>query len=209
MTKHRSAAESGFTLLETLVAVTVLGFLMIALTQGVRTGFDFWNFQTRRTSEIAELDSTARVLRNMLTAIPTLAAGASGAAPVAIGFKGEPDRITLVGDLPTGLGAARRVDLTIQLNAGRVVMVWTPHRHETPGAAEASTPTETELIRGVDHLQFAFWGAAAANSPAAWLPQWEGPALPELVRVRLGFAKGDIRRWPDLVAAPRLWNPQG
>lgn len=203
---NRSAAESGFTLLETLVAVTVLGFLMIGLTSGVRTGLNFWNAQTRRTAQTAELDSTARVLRNVLTAIPILAAGASGAAPVAIGFKGEPDRITLVGDLPTGLGGAQRADVTIQLNAGRVVMVWTPHRHETPGAA-APTPTETELIRGVDHLQFAYWGTIGPNSPAAWLTQWDSPALPELVRVSLGFAKGDVRHWPDLIAAPRLWNP--
>jgi general secretion pathway protein J len=204
---NRCAAERGFTLLETLVAVTVLGFLMIGLTSGVRTGLAFWNAQTRRTAQTAELDSTTRVLRNLLTEIPTLAAGASGAAPVAIGFKGEPDRLTLVGDLPTGLGGAQRVDVTIQLNADRVVMVWTPHRHETPGGAPPA-PTETELIRGVDHLQYAYWGATGPNSPPAWLAQWDSAALPELVRVSLGFAKGDVRHWPELIAAPRLWNPQ-
>jgi general secretion pathway protein J len=204
--KNRSAAEGGFTLLEILVAVTVLGLLVIGLTQGVRTGLNLWNAQTRRNATIAELDATARVLRNVLTSIPILPAGASGTAPLAIGFKGEPTRITFVGELPTGLGASQRADITIELKLGRVLMAWVPHRHETP-AGPPPAPTETELIGNVDDLQFAYWGTPNPNSAPAWLTQWDGPALPGLVRIRLGLAKGDPRRWPDLIVTPPLATP--
>ena len=40
--------------------------------------------------------------------------------------------------------------------------------------------------------------------PAGWQVQWEGPAIPELIRLRLVFAEGDRRRFPDLIAAPQL-----
>jgi len=52
-----------------LVALVVLGFLMIGLTQGVRAGLALWDAQTRRVGETAELDATARTLRRLLSGI--------------------------------------------------------------------------------------------------------------------------------------------
>jgi general secretion pathway protein J len=201
--------QSGFTLLEVLVAVTVLALLMLGLTQGVRSGFSLWSAQTRRSAETAELDASARVLRGLLTAIPVgSAATGRGAAASAIGFEGRADRLAFIGDLPTGFGDSRRAEIAIALRGGRLVLAWTPHRHEATGGA-AATPAEVELIRGVEGLEFAYWGDPAGGSAAQWLTQWDGPALPQLIRIRLGFRKGDGRRWPDLVAAPQLWSSAG
>ena len=206
--KGRNTA-AGFTLLEILVAVTVLGLLVIGLTQGVRIGVSLWNAESRRSGEIAELDATARTLRNALTFIPISAAAASASGPVAIGFKGEPDLINFIGDLPTGLGGAQRADITIHREGASVMIAWAPHFHQAPETPAAPGPrlTETELIRGVDALQFSYWGADSPTSPPAWRTQWDGPTIPELIRIRLGFAKGDLRHWPDLIVAPSLSNP--
>ena len=40
--------QTGFTLLEMLVVLVVLGFLMVGLTQGVRAGLALWDAQSRR-----------------------------------------------------------------------------------------------------------------------------------------------------------------
>jgi general secretion pathway protein J len=196
--------QSGFTLLEMLVAITVLALLMVGLSQGVRTGFAFWSAQSHRSGETAELDATARVLRSLLTGIPTRSATAAAEAS-AIAFVGHPNQIDFVGDLPTGFGNSRRADITIALRGGRLVLAWTAHRHEQSSAAPP-VPAEIELTRSVDKLEFGYWGDPSRTGAAAWLAQWDGPALPELIRVRLGFVKGDTRRWPDLVAAPQLWT---
>src|SRR5436853_7145668 len=107
--------QGGFTLLEMLVAVTVFALLMLGLTQGVRSGFAFWSTQSRRSGDTAELDATARVLRNLLTTIPVSPAAAPGrgAAASAIALEGRADRLAFVGDLPTGFGDSRRADITI------------------------------------------------------------------------------------------------
>jgi general secretion pathway protein J len=197
----------GFTLLEMLVVLIVLGFLMLGLNQGVRTGLGLWTVQSRQIGNTAELDTTARILRMLLTGLPIAPAAAinPGAAPMALSFAGAADHLTFVGDLPTGLGNTHRADITIEARGGRLVLVWSPHRHELASTKPASN--DTELLRGVARLDLAYWGTTAPDLPASWLAQWEGPAIPQLVRIRLTFAKGDARHWPDMIVAPQLWSP--
>src|SRR5438034_9834053 len=108
--------QSGFTLLEMLVVLGVLGFLMVGLTQGVRAGLTIWGAQTRRVAETADLDAGARVLRRLLSRISLLSAGG-----ILLGtekFEARPDSLMFVGDLPTGFGTTRRADITLELHEG-------------------------------------------------------------------------------------------
>jgi len=186
--------------------LVVFGFLFLGLNEGTRTGFALWNSQARRISDTEELDAIARLLRRVLTNIPILPSAASDAAPQAIAITGEANRLAFVGELPTGLGSTRRADIMLTVRAGRLVLSWAPHRHEQTGTP-AIASTDTELTRGVDHLEFAYLGGAATGEPPHWKAQWAGPELPLLIRVRLQLEKGDRRRWPDLIAAPQLSAP--
>lgn len=196
------ARQGGFTLLEMIVVVTVLGFLIIGLTQGVRTGLTLWEAQSRRVGETAELDAAARILRALLSGIaPSPSVGPTGGAG-GLELKGSAASLAFVGDLPTGLGTTQRADITLELSRGRLVLRWTPHRHELSTAA-ASPPTETELVGNVERLDLAYWGTSSSGQETGWQAQWDGPAIPELIRVRLVFSANDRRRFPDLIAAPQ------
>jgi general secretion pathway protein J len=202
---HRRALarQGGFTLLEMIVVVTVLGFLIIGLTQGVRTGLTLWEAQSRRVGETAELDAAARILRALLSGIaPSPSFGPGGGGAGGAELKGGAASLAFVGDLPTGLGTTQRADITLELSRGRLVLRWTPHRHELSTAA-AAPPTETELVGNVERLDLAYWGASPSAQETGWQAQWDGPAIPELIRVRLVLGEKDRRRFPDLIAAPQ------
>jgi general secretion pathway protein J len=200
---HRSS--NGFTLLELLVALAVFGFLMLALNHGIQTGLGIWNVQARAVNKTWDLDASARLVRTLLTQIPTSSTTSinPGSPAVAIAFDGKTDAVSFVGELPTGLGADRPADITMELVGPRFVVNWQPHRHELGGPPPHQT--ESDILNGVARLEFAYWGLSSptAASPA-WLAAWTGPSLPQLIRVRIRFGAGDPRRWPDLIVAPRL-----
>ncbi|HZU90446.1 MAG TPA: prepilin-type N-terminal cleavage/methylation domain-containing protein, partial [Stellaceae bacterium] len=108
--------QSGFTLLEILVALAVLGLLMVGLAQGVRAGLALWQAQTRRLAQIAEIDAGERLLRNLFSSMPPpFAARFAGENAAPTGLEGTADRVSFTGELPTGLGPARRARMTLEL----------------------------------------------------------------------------------------------
>ena len=195
--------QAGFTLLEVLVALFVLGLLVLGLNQGVRTSLDLRQAQARRLGNTAEMDATQRLLRTVLGRLP-LSPDANrpvGSKNVP-GFSGAADRISFVGELPTGLGADRRAEMSLFVQNGRLVLSWTPHRHEQRLTPPPS-PTETVLLPAVERLDLAYWAAPTRGQEAGWQSQWTQPNSPGLIRIRLAFGETDRRRWPDLIVAPR------
>jgi hypothetical protein len=61
---------------------------------------------------------------------------------------------------------------------------------------------QTVLLEGVDHVDFAFYKASGRQP--SWVSTWDEDDLPNLVRVRVAFVKGDRRHWPDLIAMTRM-----
>lgn len=193
----RRSGSAGFTLLEILVVLAVLGLLLAGLAQGVRYGLLAWGTQARIVGERDQLDATDRMLRQLVGNIDT------GNALKPTWLSGQPNRFDFTTTLPRVAAlATRRADVTLLVDTGhRLVLRWTPHFHETPLTAPPPM-TETELLSGVDHVDFSYWrDAGRTGVPAGWQHVWTDTAPPGIVKIHLGFAKGDSRTWPDIVVA--------
>ena len=187
--------DGGFTLLEVLVALVVLGFLMAGLAGGVHLGMQAWNAQDRAIAVHGDLDAVDRALRGLIEQAdpgdPTHAAGVAGDA----------SRLVLETRLPTA--SDRAVDAALLVDARhRLVLRWTPHRFGRP-IGPPPPPQDTELLDGVHSVQFAYWPRGGPNGKGGggWQGAWDSPDPPALVRVRLLFTD-TARHWPDIVAAP-------
>lgn len=190
--------DAGFTLLEVLVALVVLGFLVAGLTQGTRFGLRALDRGAARAAVAGDLDAVDRVLRRLVEAMEP---GNAREPPVVEGDRGAFRIVTDLGAAAAALGdGAAEVRLVVE--GGRLVLRWRPARHVIP-LAPPPPPDRAVLLEGVAGLELAYWGPAEAGGAPAWQDTWSRESLPALVRFRLLFPAGTGRRWPDIVAAPR------
>lgn len=184
--------QAGFTLLELLVGLVVLGFIVVGLSQGVRFGLRATAAQARLGEGRADLDAVDRAIRRLVEQAdpgtnhsgPTLRGGAGG--------------LTIASMLPAAAaGVTRHADVGLVVTGDRRLLLrWTPHLH----AVRAGPPPvaqEVALLAGVDHLEVSYWAGSS------WVSAWQKEGLPGLVRLRIVFPAGDVRHWPDLVVAPQ------
>lgn len=189
-----SVREGGFTLLELLVALVVLGFILAGLSQGAQFGLLAAGSQTRTVAERGELDAVDRAVRHL---IQEMDPGRAGAPP---GLRGTASSLAFTSALPTASALpVRQAAIVLAAEGGRLVLRATPR---FPGVGASM---ETELLRDVERLEASYWSRGAQPR---WVSSWAERDLPALVRLRLVFPPGDRRRWPDIVAAP-MRSPAG
>jgi general secretion pathway protein J len=197
--------EAGFTLIEMLVSLAILGLAAAMLAGGIGLAGRF-SLQTAHRAEAAETTIAAQsILRERLAAMTPLPRLDSGTPIVdAEGNSGvftfystpsvaqAPDSswryrllVSATGDLI--LFSANALDARLDLD-GRGTTGW----------------SATPLLAGVSRMAIGYYGPDPINGGRRWQANWIGQgALPELIRVRLDFPGGDTRRWPDLVVRPR------
>ena len=188
----------GFTLLETLVALVVLGFMVAGLVQGVHFGLSAWGTQARIMARREDLDAVDRTLRflvrQMDPGIPTDPREVSGTT----------SHLVFTSRLPAAAGGGMADMVLTPDPAGRLVLEWTPHLHARRIAAPPPPRSEV-LLSGLERLELSYWRPDAGGE---WVDAWNERSLPALVRFHIVFRPDEARRWPDIVAAPVLSSVQ-
>ena len=194
------ADDAGFTLLEIIVALVVLGVLLVTLSQGVRFGFAAWGHQDSALRTGEALATTDSVLRRLIEQLDP------GTPRDAAKLTGRPQAMAFTSALPIGPeGAPASADVSLMVDHDdRLVLSWLPHLHVLR-LRPAPPPHVEVLLRHVAGLRLSYW----SDSGAHWQTQWSDNALPDLVRIHIVFPEHDRRRWPDIVAAPVREQPPG
>ncbi|MEM7024310.1 MAG: prepilin-type N-terminal cleavage/methylation domain-containing protein, partial [Pseudomonadota bacterium] len=198
--------ESGFTLLELLVAITLLGVLMAALFGALRLGNKIWDTGEARLDAIARVQVVQDFLRRQLAQTVPLDEPSEGSSV----FLGAKDSVRFVSFLPEHLGGGVSL-LELALAApqngaehGNLVIRINPIDLDTEAVSEADAE-ERVLIEQVEALELAYFGAARPNAEPIWWQEWEAQqTLPRLIRMKLQFPEGDGRRWPELIVGIRV-----
>jgi general secretion pathway protein J len=190
----RRDGQSGFTLLEVLVALVVLGLLIAGLTQGMRLGVGLWQSESQTLAMRADVDAMEKTLRVLVSRIDP--GGVSGRAPP---FEGTARSMLFTTTLPESAGAMPTPEADVALGVDRehqLQVLWQP-RYRSP-IRPTPPSNHVALLRDVDHLEIAYWRDAATG----WRQEWRGPPLPQLIRIRVVFHPGSKQHGPDIVIRP-------
>jgi general secretion pathway protein J len=193
--------QAGFTLIEALVAVTLLGLLSVALAGGLRFGVDAWARGSAHSDQLSRTTVVQGLLRRVVgETYPYFLFNAY------VDFEGTSESLAFLASAPVVLGGSgrSRFRLSITKHDGLSDLVLTSQA-ELAAADAPSTIEKKTLLASTAFVEFAYFGKWRSEANAQWHDRWTGQsALPQLLRIQVRFPEGDTRLWPDLVIAPRV-----
>jgi general secretion pathway protein J len=198
---RRPTTDHGFTLIEVIVALVVLGFLLAGLAQATRFGISAWGLETRKAENAASLERMDRVLRNLIEqASPPAAADDKP-------FTGQEHRIVFMTLLPDEPEAEpyRRAQVSVGVDDHhRLVLRWQPHPVALLLGVQPPVQ-EVVLADGMERIDLAY--RQAAGDGGKWSKTWADSGLPSVVQIHFVLSSGH-HRWPDM-QVPTMLDPNG
>ena len=219
----RGGQQGGFTLVELLVSIALLGLISVAMAGSLRFGARVWDTGAARGEWLNRAEITQNFLRQHIgQAAPPRSGGRGGVAPEALAeapdafadepeqaFSGAPGRLRFVAPAPVqaGVGGFSRFDLFVNGGVESRALVLSISLGEVAESAETALETSDArvLIEGIEAAAFRYYGTLEGDREADWHDEWSDPErLPALVALRVSFPEDDRRVWPELVIALRL-----
>jgi len=195
--------ESGFTLVELLVALALLGLISVGLFGGLRFGFRAWQQGSARTELSQHILNAQNFLRRIIADVYPQFIG-DDPTRGQVDFSGTATSLEFLASAPIALGHSGRMRyrLFVDRHGGLADLVMTARPELADPDARGATERRT-LLAGMRAIELSYFGRMRSEKTAQWREAWSGQtALPQLVRIRV--PSDDARAWPDLVAAPRV-----
>jgi general secretion pathway protein J len=215
MTSYRCRA-TGFTLLELLVGLTLLGVLMILIYSALNIGLRAWDTGDARAAEASHQRIVQTFLRREMEQI--FPVRWRGIAESRIAFDGAKTELRFVTSLNLGASAkdgglqwahlyvADDGDSTQQRRALFLKRdVFDLHAKDWTSLDDAKP---TRLISGIKELELSYFGAENDITDPKWTDEWTNPLrMPLLVKIVVKTDNG--RDVPELVVSLKMGEEAG
>ncbi|WP_342450040.1 prepilin-type N-terminal cleavage/methylation domain-containing protein [Thiorhodococcus minor] len=217
----------GFTLIELVIALAIIGLISLLLFSGLRLGSRSWEAVERVSGQISDLRLVDGFLRRTLSQARPATATYEG-APILV-FAGDTERLELVAPLSAHVGVSGLYILRLEVEEHAVGLAlvmtrWYLHDEILEGGDDypaweplaeagigrlADYPTDmdaaegafgrTLLLEGLSELYLSYYGQIQGDTELDWHDEWlDQRQLPALIRLGFGTER---QAWPDLIVA--------
>lgn len=201
--------QRGFTLLELLIAMTLLGLILVLLFGGLRLGVRSWDGAQQQVDNMNSVRSLENFLRReMSQANPYRWNSGTGQR---LAFVGERNRLSFVAPMPSRVGGGGLYAVSVEFDqtgkARRMVWKNLPVSTQMQDFSALAQAPEMVLaaaeLGNVEDIWLSYYGSESDSAEPRWFERWDNSSrLPLLIRVQVRLAKGGY--WPDFVVAPML-----
>ncbi len=195
---HRQYAR-GFTLMEVLIAMSLLGIMVVLLFASLKTCAESWE---RGEAKIAAVNEFAVVYqffkRHLATTVPL--ANDFDPENITFSFQGEQHALKFVSAFPASAAKSGLQLFSLQLlddEQGHYLQV-TLTPFVTPLQGTDLPHEEVTLLDHVKSISLAYFGTNPNSGQADWQNDWlERDNLPRLVKITIVLDNG--AEWPEMV----------
>ncbi len=200
----------GFTLLEMLVVTGLMALLVLLGLNVMRSTASASTKSEAAAQRNEQLRGVQNFLRRQMSGALPIAYEFSASTGEATFFSGERDKVQLVANMPGYLsyGGAYLQTFELKRNGENYQLEFQFQQITSEGLLDPERKPEV-LIDGIKSGEFSYRTLDQNAKPDTWKNEWEYPSqIPLQIRLQVAFADTK-KRWPTLVAAPRLSSSIG
>jgi general secretion pathway protein J len=199
----------GFTLIEMLVALTLVALMSVAMLEAYRFSQRALAQTTRVDGAIHDVAATQRLLRRVLETAYPFEPGVDATRESPHGLVGAASGFSVSAPAPARTGGLGLYRYNFALSSeGVLEMSWTTDRNGASVAEAGGEVPGEALLTGVESVSIDYLELVERGNgeiEPSWHETWvDKVAPPALVRIRVRFPAGDRRAWPELIVAPRI-----
>lgn len=197
----RCRPAQGFTLLEVLVALTVMGLMFAVLTGGLRMGGRYQERARQTIERTAEFQTTHRLFRRLLTRAYPLAYEAGDELRFVFGGSRASVRFVALMAAYPGQPGPQLFVFELSENNG-LVLSRRPYLAGGDPFDDSHFDEEIVLVEGPISGHFSYFEPDIENTGGFWRDDWtDSGSFPGLVRLSITRTGEADDPWPDLVVA--------
>ena len=202
---RRRNSSAGFTLIEMLVSLAIVGMMATMLLGGLRTVGIFASHTSTQIEADNGIVAAQRLLRERIEQLRAIISPNS-ASPI-IDANGTESSFTFVAPPPPRAEPDSLWRYRIAVVATGDLILYTVNSLDDRydfAAAETKGWQPSTLLINVQAVRINYYGERLTGVGSSWQVNWQQrPQPPALVRIRVSFREGDRRTWPDLIVRPR------
>jgi general secretion pathway protein J len=190
--------EAGFTLVEIVVALVLLGSMMLLIHSGLAFALRSWDAGDANGRRVADWRITENFLRREVSEVFPLRWKDPNFVKFA--FDGERGHVRFVSSRAAGvsLGGLSLVGMEVEAGADaraprNLVMRRAMASDEVNDFEPLRDGQKSILVAGVDSVEFGYFGSENDFTEPTWTDEWKYPArMPTMVRLRVRTAGGEV-----------------
>jgi general secretion pathway protein J len=205
-------SQRGFTLIELIVAMALLGTMMVLMYAGLTFSLKGWDAGAANGQRTADRRIGENFLRRELTELFPMRW--KDPMVLRLAFDGETQRLRFVSDRPPGVtdGGLSLVGLEVEAAASGGARNLVMRRAMPDDDAKDFGPLDhaagTVIIAGVDSVAFSYFGAETDFTDPKWTDAWTyAGRVPLMVRMRIRTTEGAVL--PEMVVRVSLGEEAG
>jgi general secretion pathway protein J len=196
---HNCKRSLGFTLIEVLIAMTLLSVMVVLLFGSMKICAESWQKGEDKITEVNDIAVVYQFFRNHLSTAEPLWDDFSEQDD-AFAFSGKNQELKFVSSFPASAKKAGLQLFELKLikegDEQLIQVSITPFFPVTEN--EQWNKEEVSLLRHVSNLSISYYALEDGETEGIWQEDWlEQDALPKLVKIQIETENGDF--WPEMV----------
>jgi general secretion pathway protein J len=204
--------QAGFTLIEMVVAMALLGTMMLLLYQGLTFGLRGWDAADVNGRRTADRRIAENFLRREIG--ETFPMRFKDPMVLKVAFEGKENTLRFVSARPAGISAQglSLVGIGIENDDAKRTRALVMRRAMPDDEAKDFAPLDrgerTVLFEGVDAVKFEYFGSENDFTDPKWVEAWDyAGRIPQLIRIQIRTADGG--QLPEMVVRLMLGEEAG